>query len=95
MSSPLGPYGSLVSAILAVGIVGAAVVSHVLPFLVPSPYLDSLAAAVVGVVFGVQIATNGSTAAANAAGASAAAAHARLDAMGAPAAADPARGVHP
>jgi hypothetical protein len=73
VQNPLGPYGNAVAAILAVVVVIAALASHVVPGLVPGPWLDNAALLAIGVVFGTQVVQNGTqtkaTAALDAAGA--------------------------
>lgn len=88
VQSPLGPYGNLVAAALAVIIVLAAVASHVVPGLEVSSWLDNAALIAVGVVFGTQVVQNGTQTKAAAAMAAALTANSRLDAMIAPTAAD-------
>ena len=84
MSNPLGPYGNAVAAALAVLIVVAAVLSHIVPGFHTDPWLDNAALLAAGVVFGTQTVQNGTQSKAAAALAQAAAANARLDALGAP-----------
>lgn len=81
-----GRWGPTVAALLSVLVVVAAVATHVLEALGighADPTLDSLATVVLGVVLGA----SGMSGVAQAAVASSAAAHARLDALGAPPAA--------
>lgn len=89
MKSPLGPYGSLAATVISVMIVAAAVIEHVTIIMlrltnVADPFLDTMATAVIGIVLGVQVATNGSTATSTAALIAAQAAHTRLDEIKAP-----------
>jgi len=94
VQNPLGPYGNLTAAVLAVIIVLAAVASHVIPGLEVSSWLDNAALIAVGVVFGTQVVQNGTQVAAKAALASAVAANARLDSISAPTADAIAQGPH-
>lgn len=57
MKSPLGVYGELVAAGVAVLTIGAAVLSRPLDF--PDPFLDVLAGIAMGAIFGSTAATNG------------------------------------
>ena len=82
--NPLGPYGAPVAAVLAVLIVLAAVVSHLVPGLQASTFLDDAALLAIGVVFGTQVVQNGTQTKAIAALNEALDARARLDALGAP-----------
>ncbi len=85
MASPLGQYGAITSAVLAVLIVGAAVVAHVIPGFAATPWLDNAALIAAGVVFGTQVVQNGTQAKAATALALAQAAHDRLNVIHAPA----------
>lgn len=85
-ASPLGRYGEVAAAIVSVGIIGAAILVHLIPpslFGLSAPldtsWLDNAALIALGVVLGQRSTTNG-------AAKIAAAAHARLDAINAPAA---------
>jgi hypothetical protein len=84
MQNPLGQYGAPTAALLAVVIVLAALVSHVVPGATPSAWLDNAALIVVGVVFGAQVVQNGTQVKAAQALSLAQAAHDRLNAVGAP-----------
>lgn len=83
MISPFGKYGEIVSSILAVMIVAAALLTHMLIIAgttVVSPdtgFLDNVALVVVAFVFGTRVGMNG-------AGQIAKAAQTRLDKIGAP-----------
>lgn len=87
MQNPLGPYGNIVAAVLAVMIVGfwlltkTSVLGHV-----ADPALDNVALITIGVVFGTQVVQNGTQTKATAALAKAEAANQRLDAIAAPSA---------
>jgi hypothetical protein len=83
-ASPLGRYGEIAAAIISVGIIGAAILVHLIPptllGLTTPPetsWLDNAALIALGVVLGQRSTTNG-------AAKIAAAAHARLDAINAP-----------
>ena len=79
MGSPLGRYSDITAAIVAGLLVLAAVVAHLgLVVVTDTAWLDTSAGLVVGVILGQRATTNG-------AGKVALAAHARLDAIGAPA----------
>lgn len=81
--SPLGKYGDIVAAIASAAVITAWLLAHLLPTIVTdTSTLDSAATFVLGVILGQRATTNG-------AAKIAAAAHMRLDAMGAPAAAAP------
>ncbi len=84
MASPLGQYGAITSAILAVLIVAAAVAANLIPGIAATPWLDNAALLAVGVVFGTQVIQNGTQAKAASALALAQAAHDRLNAIHAP-----------
>lgn len=84
MTSPLGQYGAITSAILAVLIVAAAVAANLIPGIAATPWLDNAALLAVGVVFGTQVIQNGTQAKAASALALAQAAHDRLNAIHAP-----------
>lgn len=81
MQNPLGPYGNLVAAILAVLIVTAALATHIVPGLVGDPWLDGAALMAAGVVFGTQVVQNGTQAKAVAALTLASAHESRLAAL--------------
>lgn len=99
-SSPFGRYTPAVAAVVAVLVVAAAVAVHTVTALgmvtIASPadvnFLDIAAGAVLallfGTAYGIRIGGNGAVSAANAALSVAQAAHARLDAVGAPPAAE-------
>jgi hypothetical protein len=67
VQNPLGPYGNLVAAILAVVVVLAAIASHLVPGISSDQWLDSAALLAIGVVFGTQVVQNGTQTKANAA----------------------------
>lgn len=78
MISPLGKYSEAAAALTAVGIVMVALVAHMgILGVVDTAWLDTTAGVAVGVILGQRQSTNG-------AGKLAAAAHVRLDALGAP-----------
>lgn len=77
MNTPLGRYSELAAFLLACGIVAAALVGHLLNVAADMTFLDAAAFLAIGAVFGKQSAANGYAAVA-------VAAHARLDAIGAP-----------
>lgn len=81
-ASPLGRYSEIVAAVTAVALVAAAILAHVGLFAVTdTTWLDTSAAAAIGVLLGQRATTNG-------AGKVALAAHKRLDALAAPPAND-------
>jgi hypothetical protein len=65
--NPLGPYGNVTAAILAIVVILAAVASHIVPGLHSDPWLDNTALLAAGVVFGTQVVQNGTQSAARAA----------------------------
>jgi hypothetical protein len=67
VQNPLGPYGNLVAAVLAVIVVVAAIASHLLPGMTSDQWLDSAALLAIGVVFGTQVVQNGTQTRASAA----------------------------
>ncbi len=89
--SPLGRYGPVVAALIAVGVVGAAVAIHVAASLGvgsgTDPFIDSAALLVIGVVLGAT-ALGGQVAQVQQAHDAAIAANKRLDAIQAPPAGD-------
>lgn len=85
MQNPLGPYGNLVAAIVALAVILAAVASHLVSGLVPSDFLDNLGLLAAGVVFGTQVVQNGTQVKASEALAAAGKANRRLDVIAAPA----------
>ncbi len=84
MQSPLGQYGAVTAAILAVIVVAAAVIANIVPGISATPWLDNAALIVTGVVFGTQVVQNGTQAKAASALSLAQAAHDRLNAIHAP-----------
>ena len=81
--TPLGRYTEIAALIIALGVVAAAVVAHLVG--VPdTSFVDDVALICVGAIFGAKSAANGYAA-------SVVAAHHRLDAVGAP----PADSLHP
>ena len=80
--SPLGKYGNAVASAAALGLILAAILSHIIPGLVPDAWLDNASLLAVGVVFGTQVVQNGTQTKATQALALSAAANARLDAIG-------------
>jgi hypothetical protein len=72
--SPFGSYSAVLTSIVALAVIAAAIVSHLIGQ--PDEFIDNLAFAAFGVVFGLAPALSS--------GGAAAAAHARLDAIGAP-----------
>ena len=62
--NPFGPYGNAVASAMAVVIIAAAVLTHIIPGLVANPWLDNLGLLVAGVLFGTQVVQNGTQAAA-------------------------------
>ncbi len=81
MTSPFGNYGPIVSSILGILVVFAAVLVHVFPALATAvsstDWVDNAALLVIGIAFGTRAGMNG-------AGQIAVAAHNRLDKIGAP-----------
>lgn len=73
MNSPLGVYSQVVAAVVAVGVVGAAVAAHLVGR--GDAYLDNLGLLAIGAVFGSAATTNNTKR-------DLAALHARLDAAG-------------
>lgn len=88
MISPLGRYSEISATVTAIALVLAAVAAHLgLVTVADFAWLDASAGIAVGVVLGQRASTNG-------AGKLALAAHARLDALNAPPAADGAGAEH-
>lgn len=83
-ASPLGKYGDIAAAIVALAVILAALAAHVFPgalHVTDTGFLDNAALLVLGVVLGQRSTTNGAAKIAMAA-------HLRLDAIHAPAAND-------
>ena len=84
MSSPLGKYQQFAATLLALFVIAAAALSHILGLTTDHTFMDAVAFVAIGAVYGQQSATNGYAAMAEAA-------HTRLDAIGAPPAGEPAQ----
>lgn len=85
MMNPLGKYGNIVAAFIAVAVILFWLAAQAKFIgLVDSPSLDTVAQITIGVVFGTQVVQNGTQTKAVAALAKAEAANARLDAIAAP-----------
>lgn len=79
MTGPLGRYSQIVASVVAVGSIGAAIVSRPMGF--ADPFIDNVALIATGAIFGSFATVNGLKP-------SVVAAHKRLDAVHAPPAAD-------
>lgn len=79
--NPLGRYGNIVAAILAVVIVVAAIAAHLLRLMPDTTWLDNAALLALGVVFGTQVVQNGTQTAAKSALAETESLRARVNAL--------------
>lgn len=78
MSSPLGRYSDIAAAITALALVAIAILAHAnVVHAIDTAWLDTAAGIAIGVILGQRQTTNGAALVAQAA-------HARLDAIGAP-----------